>query len=92
MPAKVMVLKLFWGRYTVRALRFVGKHNNHLQLKLATKSSDGLLQAIAFSAQNKWPWLEENSQAEFAFRPSKNVWQNVTSLQLEIVDARKVES
>lgn len=81
---------VFRGQYKVQSVRFVGQHNNHLQVRLTSPKNRETIQAIAFSAQNKWPWLVENVEAEFAFRPKKNEWQGTTSVQIEIVDAREL--
>lgn len=82
---------VFRGQYKIHNLRFVGQHQNHLQLRLKGTQSNEMLQAIAFSALNKWPWLAEGVDAEFAFRPKKNEWQGNTSVQLEIVDIRELK-
>ncbi len=79
---------LFMGNYKVSSMRFVGQQNNHLKLSLQN-SSGNTVNAIAFSAVDKWPWLNEGEFAQFAFRLQKNVWQDNISLQYEVVDVRQ---
>lgn len=82
---------VFRGQYKVQSMRFVGQHNNHLQLRLINSASREIMQAIAFSAQNKWTWLSEGVEAEFAFRPKKNEWQGTITVQIEIVDIKELK-
>lgn len=71
-------------------MRPVGSDLKHLQMRFMASGSE--LGAIAFSAARRWPWLEVGQEVEVAYRLSKNVWQGVERLQLEVQDIRPVQN
>ncbi len=81
---------VFASKLKLVRMRPVGADQKHLQMSF--EASVGQLGAIAFSAAGRWPWLELGQLVEVAYRASKNVWQGVESLQLEVVDIRPIGS
>ncbi len=77
---------VFSSLLEVVRLRPVGSDLKHLQLGFMANTRE--IGAIAFNAQDRWPWLQLGSEVEVAFRLGMNVWQGVERLQLEVVDIR----
>jgi len=67
-------------------LRPVGADLSHLQFGF--EAPGGVIGGISFGATTKWPWLKVGETVQVAFRASRNIWQGVESLQLEVVDVR----
>ncbi len=79
---------VFMSQLKLVRMRPVGADQKHLQMNF--DAGRGQIGAIAFSAAGRWPWLEIDQEVEVAYRASKNVWNGVESLQLEVVDIRPI--
>lgn len=80
------VQPVFSAELRVNKVRPVGVDQKHLQLGFDAQV--GSFSGISFGASSRWPWLEAGMTVRAAFRASRNVWQGVESLQLEVVDIR----
>ncbi len=70
----------------IENIRFVGNGKKHL--KIAFRSGEKCIDAIAFSLGERFADLKEGDRVSAVCQLSENIWNGVTSLQLKILDMR----
>lgn len=80
---------LFYYRGRVDGLRWVGRDETHGQVMFRIEGRQ--VRAIAFSARQKWPFLESTGEVELALRVRSSEWQGVVRPDLEVVHAREYQ-
>lgn len=80
---------IFASTLVLKNYRPVGKDSNHLRLSFNASPSD--LIGIAFSYNDKWPWLPDliGQKIDVAYRLNKNQWHGNVACQLEVIDLRR---
>jgi len=78
---------LFYYRGQIDGIRWVGRDETHGQVMFRIDGRQ--VRAIAFSARQKWPFLEGSDEVELALRLRAGEWQGVVRPDLEVVYARE---
>lgn len=74
----------------IEEVRLVGATGKHLKLKILPEGSKKMLDAIGFSLGERFDDLKSGEHMDIAFQLSENTWNGHTSVQLKIVDMRRV--
>lgn len=74
----------------VEEARLVGATGKHLKLRITPDGSTKSLDAIGFSLGERFNDLKPGEPIDVAFQLSENTWNGNTSIQLKIVDMRRV--
>lgn len=77
---------VFYLPTLLESVRYVGREGQHAQI---TFPADGKnVQAIAFNARAKWPFMLAGQRVELLLVLQENKWQGVRRPQLEVIAAR----
>lgn len=75
------------SQLTLQNVRPVGSQAKHLKISFSTQNGQ-MIDGIAFSAADRWPWLENGKSVEVAYQLTVNQWRDTKSPQLEIIDIK----
>ncbi len=67
--------------------RLIGQDNSHIKFRFRAPNNT-ILDGIAFSSAHKWLDMNSPNTYEVAYYLQENIWQNVSRVQLEVVDIR----
>ncbi len=75
----------------IENVRFVGSGKKHLKIVFRPDEGDGQsIDGIAFSLGERFPDLKEGDRVSVVFQLSENTWNGVSSLQLKVIDMKRV--
>ncbi len=78
---------LLASKFEMIEKRLIGQDNNHIKFRFKAPNNT-ILDGIAFSSAHKWLDLSSPNTYEVAYYLQENIWQNVSRVQLEVVDIR----
>lgn len=78
---------LFCSQLILQESHFVGQTKAHTKFRFRTQNRR-LVDGISFYSAHKWPDGVPPGSVEVVYRLQDNTWQNVRSLQLEVVDLK----
>ena len=81
---------IFASNFQLLDKRLIGQDNNHVKFIFKSPHSNKI-DGIAFNSAHKWPSIELNQNYEVAYYLQENIWQNISKVQIEVIDIKNIK-